>query len=224
MASIDPSPTGGADLSGNGAPPGDVRGNGGSVSFFDFSRLVGPPAASNVIEDFESGTLEAYKGSTGGYANIQSGTVFEGSNALEVSQEDFIYALPADGDRELENYPSTGQSFKYHQRIANPGSVAPGALPGFAFGVQDESNHYLITLDHAAGSVTVSKVVSGSKTVLTSFSTTLPLDEWFRVEVEWVDGGILKVFVYDSTDVLLGSTAVNDATYTDGGIGWGGAV
>jgi len=175
--------------------------------------------SSGAIDDFEHNDLSEYGGSVGSSdVNIQTGTVFEGTYALELSDPNGnpnIYSTSG-----LPRYPQAGDTFEYHVYFDSSSGVSdPGLDFGFAY--QDADNMYFISTDRN-GELELKKRDGGSQstpasdTSLSNFS----YDEWHKVQVEWEEGGSITVSIFDSSDTELGSISTVDSTFSEGGIEW----
>ena len=139
----------------------------------------------------------------------------------DVSDTDDLYIHSTEG---LEDYPEAGKKFAWFWR--DESGEDPFSLT--AFGVQDASNYYGVTLSTANDEIRIHKDDPQGGAVLNSEPVTINSNQWYDVEVEWTTDGSITATVFSvnsdsSRDSELQSVIANDTEYSDGGIGFGGS-
>jgi len=183
-----------------------VEGSGDSASVVYRSQ--------DTIESFESGGLSAYGGGKTN-PNVQTGTVYNGTYALEITTSNFGGDIISDTGRTLQQ----GDRFSARVYVASGGGAG-----SVLFGTDAESspNGYGIQLSDS-GYIRVHTVDNGAfGSILAGKSTNVPTGEWVRVVVNWKTDGTITATLYDSAGTEVESLTTSDSTYTQGGIGWWG--
>lgn len=169
------------------------------------------------IDGFESGGLASWSGDTGSF-NVQSGTVKEGSYALEGTSDGIIRSMPGDG---LEHYPEAGDSFEIWVRGNQSGSQ-----PNVFWCVQGDdgaaalqSSYYL---DFRVGQSELAVLrfdESAGATTLFTLSGNYSAGDWVRAEVNHGAGGSIEVTL---DETFVGGTtytqSATDSNYSSGGV------
>ena len=174
---------------------------------------------ATIVDDFESGNLDAYEGTTN--AKVQQSTVFAGSwalaNATGSSGPNTITSIAG-----LNAYPAAGETFEFRIR-----HETPFISPNFHFGCQtaiDTSSRedlYDLSLDAANGNVEFRVYVGTSRTTLIPETNVSWLENvWYRVQVDWGVNGDIAILIEDDSGTEVWSGGANDTTYTSGGIGF----
>jgi len=203
---------------------------------------VGPDA--DVIDNFEdspagvyaaSDTLEDYYDGWNGSSIVsvdsehfrQTGTVFEGSQALEMAgtSNPFTGIVSHKGDG-LNRYPEQGETVEYRVYFENTADKSSQLM---YFGVPDgdspRDNGYLIQLSTGGDPeyLRIGKFSNGSFTELVISNNEPNSDEWLRVECEWGNNDVITMRVENEDGSLVDSISASssdsniDAT---GGIAW----
>jgi len=180
---------------------------------------VSPFVSDGPIDDFNDGDIVEYSGNKVSYGT-QTSIVFEGSHALEMSNDDGasheIYSLDGDG---LPRYPGAGDTFSFRLYFEGPNGSAE-----MHFAVQNSDTYYRARVVPSVGEISIGLRDSGS---LTSFDTgagTIPTGEWLEGVIEWKTDGDITFTLKDSAGSEIASASGNDSTYTQGGIGWDGVT
>jgi len=186
-------------------------------------------AESPVIDDFESGNLNAYTNTSN--FSVTSNTVIQGSFSLELNNPNNnfdMYSEPGDG---LANYPEKGQKFSLLFFDSNETN------PAFLFGVDgpNQNGYGLFHLPNF-GDTGFFRIDGGNFTELFRTSTFVNNSEWYEYEVQWHDGSgslpdnTLEVSIFEIDSNLnrtnqIFNTSVVDSTYpTNKGIGFADGV
>ncbi|MFD1570372.1 hypothetical protein [Halorubrum laminariae] len=177
----------------------------------------------NVVDDFETGSLSAYRGDTGAFS-VQSSVVYRGDYAAEITRTGGS-AGGITSVSGLENYPKKGSEFSVKLRWDNGRRVHPM----FRFGLRDGYNYYGFGLDaHESESgdteAILQKLVDGTGTVMDS---TRDLDElelydgvWTEIRGVWRDDDTIAVkWLDDAGNELVSLQAVDSDHEGNSGIG-----
>ena len=159
--------------------------------------------------------------------NSESPVIFTDINDLSLKQTsdvddtDDLYIHSTEG---LENYPEAGKKFAWFWRDES----GEDSFSLTAFGVQDASNFYGVTLSTANDEIRIHKDDPQGGAVLNSEPVTINSNQWFDVEVEWATDGSITATVFSvnsdsSRDSELQSVTASDSEYSGGGIGFGGS-
>lgn len=166
-----------------------------------------------ILEDFESGSLAA-----GWTHDTGSFSVVDGSAGGDPTPDSGTYEMKID---------AVTDALVYHNGI----TVAEGDTIRFSvycksntivstlFFVTDQNNHFRVTVDASAGSVTLEKVDGGTGTDLDSQSVTVPTGEWLTVDIDTGVNTDTTARVLDSSDSEVASVSSSDSTFTSGFIG-----
>lgn len=161
------------------------------------------------IEGFEDNSLSPYNGDTGVFS-IQSSTTYDGSSyALEGGSTVGTIIDP-------DNIFYEGCVFHGYLNLATDTAA------GYAFGVQDEDNHYRVYADAANSELTLDVVSDGSVSNANSSNQSIPTGEWVKIKVDWRPDDELEATLFNSSGTSLTSvtTSQGSSTYTEGGIGF----
>lgn len=196
---------------------------GGSVTGGGFLTYGGSPAsaATSVIDDFEDNDLSQYsfdRGSSGA-SIVTSPTHSSSSYALSLSGVAVeMISRPGGSTPDLANYPSAGDTFRYHVRAT--GGVH---YTNYTYGVQDHNNRYFVRIGFTDNKFRLYKYADGSATELVRDDTiTVAEDQWYELEVDWASDGTHTITLLNDTDSQVGQISYTDATWTSGGIGYDG--
>jgi hypothetical protein len=196
--------------------------------YLEAADRAGNKSSSNItieidnatVEDFESGSISSYGGDTGDFT-VQTGTVYEGTYALE-------YTGGATGNRKVitdtNHTLSQGDSFECRVRLENMKDRS-----GLVFGAEAEEgtndfSGYVVGAE-SAGSGHDQSIVrydNGSRNVLrnVTFSNTVPSGEFLHYIVDWATDGTITFELRDSSGNTIDTITATDNNYTSGGIGW----
>jgi len=184
------------------------------------------PDFPKVVDDFESGNLNAYTNTSN--FSVTSNTVIQGSNSLELNNPNSNFDMFSDPGDGLANYPQKGDKFSV--LIYDEGDGTPIFLFGWDGANQDG---YFIFHSVTTEETGIIRVDSGSATQLFRQSASISANEWYEYEIQWHDGSgslsdntiQLTIFDIDSNLNRTGqvlTTSVSDGTYaTNKGIGFG---
>jgi len=159
--------------------------------------------SAEFFEGFEDGNLNEYQGNVSDFT-VQSGLVFEGSNALE--------------------YTGGGFTQIHRTDAMAPGDTANLYCHGFGttlflFGY-DGTDGYRTGLDSGQNKIFLRRIDNNSTTVLTKDSSvSIPSNSWFEAEVVY-DPPNLSVEVRDLSGNTLGSLSATDGTHSNTGFGF----
>jgi hypothetical protein len=184
----------------------------------DDVNLLVKGANVEVIDDFEDGEIgsEYFGDTSAADVSETDPDAFERNFRVCIEPgENDILSLPGDSDTDLENYPESGDIFQaklYHSE---------GSITRFGFGVQNQSNYYLITVDTVNNNMFFERVDSGTPTLLDSNDTPVPFsfDAWVDLIIKW--GDPIEVSITDSNGNVIETLSASDSTYTTGGIAMG---
>ena len=186
----------------------------------------------SVVEDFERGNLDPYKGDTGNY-NIETNEVIQGDNSLEFdigTQGHRIYSLPGDG---LEYYPVDEDTIRW--LVYTDGDIQ---LPSLLTNVEettDEINAYAYEVV-PGDRLTIRRLDDefSSSTKLARSDDAGTADTWYWAQRSPIDDGehTLSLHEVDETPITednveesfgdqLDSVSTTDLTYVGEGEGVG---
>jgi hypothetical protein len=187
-------------------------------NYYDDAEITSTSSGTGVIDDFEDGDIAEYSGTKTDYS-VQTGTVFEGTYALEKTDTTFESLTSTSG---LPRYPSQGDTFQVKCRTTDITDYASYMI----FGYQDSDNFYRVTIrrDDSASAVffEIQKFSGGNFNELSEVSftgTDLSSNAWHTIEVDWADDGTITATAYDSSDNQVVTTSATDTEYTGGGFG-----
>jgi len=171
-------------------------------------------AGPTIIDDFESGNLNAYQGNLNNYTLDSGASAIDGNFSLRTTarSSEAIYSLSG-----LANYPERGDTFEF--KVTSPGG--DNNQSGMLFGVQSNpNNNYYAQVGRGDFRFIKDKNVNDdSGTILTLDGSGLGASEPYRCVVDWGQSTI-TVNWFDANDNNLVTQSVNDTTYSSGGIGW----
>lgn len=169
-------------------------------------------AAASVLDDFEDGDISEYSGTVDEFDVVSSGSL-EGSYSLKT----------------IDNYGklghdsvSTPRGYEYKCQVrAGSGS---GGKPGLLTCVQNTSypmnDCYWISLDVPNDELDLFRREGGTSNSLDSVSVSLSEGTEYRIAMELASDTV-KGVIYDSSGSQLAATsAVSDATYSSGNLGY----
>lgn len=198
---------------------------GGTTDFSSFYDTVTKSAisgssGSNVIDDFEDGSLSAYthdptqENSSASIVSSSDGhPTYSGGQALAIENTNTeMISLPGDG---LENYPSAGDKFGCWIRGTGGADIS-----NFTYGVQDHENRYYVQVRFADNEIHWFKYDSGSGDWRDSASASLNQDVWYQLVVDWGTDGSHTVELKEKSGSKLATISASDSTWMDGGIGF----
>lgn len=169
--------------------------------------LLIAPAKSEVLDDFEDGNITEYSGDTGSFS-VLADAAQEGSYGLK--------STASGGIRRTDVTVSQGDiiTFQWY-----PFAYSSDGISGFLFGVQDADNYYRAMLQYRNGTTFyLRKVVSGSPQNLDIKANFTWSQAWSEVKLVWETNGDITMSWDKDSETL----AVNDTTFTSGGIGFDG--
>ncbi len=171
--------------------------------------------AATVIEDFErTDPLAAYGAATDSFS-VTTSTVYEGSRALVNDGGNYASVVSTTG---LDAYPSRGDEITYWFDNAADDNFA--ALHFFAQSETDNPQGYTVGISDRGGWRLWRNDGSISQIGQADLPASEQIDGWYRVEISTDDTTIYADLYDDSTDELLASLQVDDATFDSGGIGF----
>ncbi|MFW5950076.1 MAG: hypothetical protein ACOCR6_01845 [archaeon] len=193
-----------------------------TLSGYQFGSAI-PDSVVDNFEDadadpagpYESGEgISDYYGGDTGSANRQTGTVYEGAHALELSSESAIISTSG-----LPRYPAQGDTFSARIYLAGnsndcgilygcPSEAGEGSQSGYLTSVNDTNDFTLYRYD------------GGSVTEIGSDSGSASTGEWWEIEVAWGTDDSHEATFYDSSGTEQASISATDDTYTDTGVGF----
>lgn len=179
---------------------------------FTRNRQEGP------IDDFEDNDIDEYSFDSNGGWQTQTGTVFEGTYALEGVNPSGGSGTRLRSTGGLPRYPQAGDTFSYRFR---PSSSSDLTVFDFAVSIAGEdTDRYYIPTAPNNNAKSIRKEIGGNVTTLTSSDWPHGVGEWFEVEVEWrINGDIIATW-YDESGNQLDQLTANDTELTSGGIGY----
>jgi hypothetical protein len=195
----------------------DPTASGASI-YWDLAEITSTTDATGVIDDFEDGDISEYFGSTGDWS-VQTGTVYEGTYALESSVANVTGITSQSG---LPRYPQAGDTFRARIRFENDTSVNREA--GFAFFMNDDgtNNARRYRVEVRADNPDMRITIRGNDvTNSTLASTSIPqpnADEWYEFRIDTGEGGKITFELYDESGAFVDSVDTIDARRVDGGI------
>jgi hypothetical protein len=201
------------------------------MSLFFKPSAGGGGGGPATIDNFEDGNIDEYGGATGDFAT-QTGTVYDGTYALENSGTYFnkIQTTASSGD--LDNYPSQGDKFEWYVRVS--AQTNTGTSVYAQYGTQDADNTYRfkLVLSSGDGHIQLERREGGGNTVILDAQDVISpaANTWFRCQVEWDDGssfggsaGDHNCYVEEVGNTSnSGSGSVNDTKWSSGEWGWVG--
>jgi len=169
-------------------------------------------AGPRIIDDFETGNLNAYTGATTSFSTPTFANAINGSRVLEESRSTLITIYSTSG---LQNYPSPGTTFEYYYRDTN----IDECQSAFHFGRTSGSNTYAIEQNQIQA-FRINKFVNGNRTILDEVTYNQNDNEWYKYVVDWQQNGDITVEVFDENDNLEVTLSANDTTFTNSSIGF----
>lgn len=165
------------------------------------------------IDSYDDGNLDEYSGDTGGFTT-QTGTVYEGSHALE-STSSSGRIISTNG---LSTYPDVGDNFSARIQTGNTGDM------GLLVLAQDYNNFYEIRVDDFRAEIAIYETVGGSTNKQNKTDISNLDGQWLRVEGHLEDtasGVRITATLYNDTGSHLGTVSWEDTTspFTSGGVG-----
>ncbi|MFD1643452.1 hypothetical protein [Halohasta litorea] len=171
---------------------------------------------SNVVDDFESGSLSEY-GYIDSPLEVTQARAFDGSWSLRDDHPERTSEVFAVSTSGLDDYPKAGDVISYRNYIES--SSAGDPVSQFYFAAQSESAYpdgYCVNLDRNNNGVELLR----DGFVLDSVGIRPPADEWLRVQIIWGQNGQIDVVVEGSGGSEIASLSALDPTYVAGGIGF----
>lgn len=169
---------------------------------------------TNVVDDFEDGDLAEYGGDTGNFT-VQTATVSNGSNALEVTSESGNLLQGISSTSGLDRYPAQGETFACDVYITSDTNNVR-IYWGTQSEIQDPDGYFVML----QGSQDNIELGVGGGSTLDSVNATFPTGEWLTATITWGTDGSMSVDVTDASGTTLASVSGTDTTYTSGGIGF----
>jgi hypothetical protein len=185
--------------------------NGAAVAH-DYAQITATTSGTGVIDDFEDGDLSEYAGDIGGF-NVQTGSVYEGTYALESdgpTTSQYIYSTS-----DLPRYPRAGDTVQFRAEISRADSTI-----GAVFAATSGESGYLVALDDANERLYLARLDSGSFNMLSENAFTVATGTWYRVKVDWGASGSITATAYNGSGTQVAQVSATDSTYTGGGFGW----
>ena len=181
-------------------------------------QVIYPTVA--VIDDFEDGSVAGYSVAAHVYEEIvPSGfSAVNGSRVLHTSGRSYrvhIHTIPS--DNLLANYPSPGDTIRYHVRLA----ASSDALFGFGKSTNTTDADYEVGIDNSSGRFYIFRRNSGgSLTGLAADPNVMPqAGVWYEIEIQWGANGDITCTAYNPDgSVFAALPTVNDTTFTGGGV------
>lgn len=176
------------------------------------------PIEGPIVEAFESGSLEYYRGDIGSYALATSDLEGDGMLEIEFSNINSTEARSIQSD-----VISTQRGFTYSAFVK--GSWTNRSEPGFLVltNFNEDGNiidGYQLRLNISSDSIEILKWTDGDFDFGEDADTpSLLSDTWYRIELD-VGWEMLIGRVYDLDDNLLGTTTVVDTDVNGDGFGW----
>jgi len=165
-----------------------------------------------VVDDFESGSLDAYSGDTHGFA-AGSTAAYSGSYGLEADGKyDTLYSVSG-----LSNYPSAGDTIRGRVKFAENDCTT-----SFKFGYQSagsDADTYELAMKSLGYRFDLGKSVDGSSTTLVGSDWDGSHGEWLTFEISWATDGSIAATLSDADGNTVASVSASDTTFTEGGIG-----
>lgn len=170
-----------------------------------------PPGS--IVDDFESGVLDAYSGSTADFTVTSDAPVPEGTYSLKTPAHDtgalFMGSMPGDG---LGTYPELGDT----QSLTFVFDGTRTEIPGFdtIFGHSSASSYASGYNARCTGDyIAVRRADSGSSTTLTQQTVNLANGVEYTAEIHHAVTGDFTLTVYDESGAEVASVSANDTTY-----------
>jgi uncharacterized phage protein gp47/JayE len=165
-------------------------------------------ATLRLYDNFSDGDIAEYDGDKTDF-NVQSDTVLEGSNSLEVSATSGV---------EVHNKNWTvrhGTDFRFYTQVGT------GGISITEFSYRDDANTYQVVVDNDSGRVALEVLEGATKTVVAEdTSASVPAKKRVKVKVQWSRGGAFSLYFFDGADDQFASLSGDDTTHTSGGIGF----
>lgn len=189
-----------------------------TIQVGDFVNLLVKAPNVSLIDDFEDGEIQSeYLGDTSAADVSQSNPApFEGDYRLCMSAGgNDILSLPGDADTDLPDYPVKGDIFEAKMYYSS------GSISRFYFGVQNQTNYYMVEVDTTNNRFSLTKVDSGNPTLL---DEAFPprgffLNSWVDLVITW--GDPIEIQHTDDAGNVIVELQSDDDRFTDGGIGMG---
>jgi len=180
--------------------------------------VTGTFGGTQIIDNFEDEDISEYGGNTGDFSITT--TSYDGTYAL-TNQVLSNIGRTISSTTGLDSYPSAGDTFAFNVRRDDSGE----SFMRTRFGTEDESSSpggYRIFHDKPSDLNGEFGIGGPSGTDL--FEFTYQPNTWYEIEVNWGSSGSITASLYNADPSagrgsLIGSTSINDTTYTSGGIG-----
>jgi len=170
-------------------------------------------------EDFEHNNLTGNYGGDTSVFSIQTGTVNEGTYALNGDSGASQDAIVRDTSQSKWG-PNSNRDLRITWDQYNPNQDADvqGILVGAqsVTGYSSISGYWILTGEGGNQGMEIRRVDNGSSTTLSSNGSNSPTGSWFSNTLDWKSNGTLEY----STGYGGGPLSATDTTYTDGYLGF----
>lgn len=176
---------------------------------------------ATIVDDFEDGNLDEYttgSGDSNGTQSVTNSFVQNGSNGLEIYEDNSQSWAYSTDSNSLNHYPDDDEIYRVWVKLDGGTDADPKVL--VYYGLTDRSNAYYAYI--SSSSVELHTVNSGTDNTFASDSSPGLSDGTpYDLEIDWSRGGTHTLKVYDNSGTeqvsISGSESVN---HQDSGIGF----
>lgn len=180
---------------------------------------------SQWVDNFDDNDMAEYTLGEGSntYINTQTGTVWQGSHALEIAiangNNTHTYSLNGDG---LDNYVFRSTTYRVYFRA---GEVGSNNQLKVSFGMTGDTHGgsgsgYDADIRPDDQQVRIVKITSGSQNNLASTSASLNANTWYYAEIGFFSVTI-DVTIYETDGTQVANVSADDTSHDGGGVGFG---
>jgi len=150
----------------------------------------------------------------------QTGTVKEGSYALECDLSSTPGEHIISSTSGLNRYPTEDETFKVNAYSANGDDLAIG------FFAQNENyrqnwSGYVVQANIHGTANRIVRIDNGTYNIISAASVSIPSNEWLEFEVTKVSStDEITYTLYDESGSEIDTRTATDSTYSSGGIAW----
>ena len=166
-----------------------------------------------IVDDFEDGNLDEWSTTAGDPVGawVTEAAAHDGTYGVEMGslRTGWIFRLDAAA------WVGWGDTFGCWTRI----NYEANGRTYFGFGVPYDYAGYSAVVGHNSQSFIIQYNAGlGQYEDLVSVSMTILLNHWYRVQVEWADGGVITASIYDDDGTLLNTISTTHTAITEGGM------
>lgn len=189
---------------------------------------AGVYASGETLGDYYDGFDGTTLGSVSAAHTIQTGTVYDGSRALQMDSGDSTTGIVSHKGDGLNRYPEQGETWEFRAYFDGTAGDQRPVFMHYAVpdGDTPRQNSYRAEVKNGGSSpfIRIGKFSGGSFSELATSSTEPNNGEWLRAEIEWDNSDGHRLRVENADGSLVGEpTATDSDSNISGtvGIGWG---